>query len=71
MKPARTKVYRYHYCTKKHRSFSTAAKCLWPKAHWITGEGSYALLARCNVLTVTLHQATRQELVNPRREANS
>jgi hypothetical protein len=29
--------------------------CQWPRAEWIHGEGSYALLAHCHVLTVTLH----------------
>ena len=30
------------------------AKCVWPRAAWIEGDGGFALLARCGVLTVTL-----------------
>jgi hypothetical protein len=32
------------------------AGCVWPDAEWITGTGPFAVLARCHVLTVTLHQ---------------
>lgn len=51
------KTYRYHYCESTHRSYRTTAKCLWPRADWITGDGPYATLARCRpgVLTVELH----------------
>jgi len=48
------KTYRIHYCERRHRSYYTTAKCLWPRAHWIAGEGEYATLARCRVLTVGL-----------------
>ncbi|USQ78294.1 hypothetical protein NF556_11580 [Ornithinimicrobium faecis] len=33
----------------------TAARHRYPQAEWITGAGRYAVLARCGVLTVTLH----------------
>lgn len=49
------KTYRRHNCTRHHRSHNTLAKCIWPHAIWITGEGPYALLARCRTLTVTLY----------------
>ena len=39
--------YRKHNCARNHRSYHTAAKCIWPKAHSITGEGSFACLAWC------------------------
>lgn len=37
------------------------AKRRWGrKAEWITGDGQFALLAHCRVLTVTLHQTMAQ-----------
>lgn len=49
------KTYRKHNCNRAHRTWRTAAKCIWPRAHWIHGEGSWVLLAWCRALTVTLH----------------
>jgi hypothetical protein len=49
------KVYRLHYCHRNHRNYRTLARCLWPRAEWIAGDGPYATLARCRVLTVELH----------------
>lgn len=48
------KTYRLHHCQARHRTFRTLAKCIWPRAAWISGNGRYALLARCRVLTVSL-----------------
>lgn len=52
--PTRLKLYRRHRCDTRHRSFNKLARCIWPRAGWISGEGRYALLAHCRVLTVTL-----------------
>lgn len=52
---AGVKTYQHCYCDKTHRSYATKAKCLWKRAYWITGDGPYAVLAWCRVLTVTLH----------------
>jgi hypothetical protein len=30
-------------------------RCVWPRSEWVTGEGPYAVLAHCRVLTVMLH----------------
>lgn len=49
------KTYRRHNCTRSHRDVRTLAKCMFRRAAWITGSGPYALLAWCDVLTVTLH----------------
>ena len=49
------KLYRRHNCTRRHGTYHVAAKCIWPRAVWIIGEGRFALLAWCRVLTVTLH----------------
>ena len=49
------KIYRRHYCTRQHRTDKTLARCIWPKAEWIAGDGPYASVAYCRVLTVELH----------------
>jgi protein involved in temperature-dependent protein secretion len=51
------KIYRRHNCERSHRTYRTLARCMFPRAAWIAGEeGPIALLAWCDVLTVTLHQ---------------
>ena len=50
------KVYRRHYCTRNHRNHYTLARCIWSRAEWIAGDGPYATVAHCRVLTVELHQ---------------
>lgn len=46
-----------HHCRThtKHRSSRARALCEWPRAHWVSGEGEWALIAQCGVLTVRLH----------------
>ncbi|PWU52813.1 hypothetical protein DLJ47_17835 [Micromonospora sp. S4605] len=56
------KTYRRHYCQRQHRTHHTTAKCLWPRAVWITGEGPYATLAWCRVLSVMLHPTEAEAL---------
>ncbi|MEU5624243.1 hypothetical protein [Streptomyces tendae] len=41
------KTYRRHNCTRTHRTWTTLAKCIWPRATWIHGNGPYASVARC------------------------
>jgi len=48
-------VYRRHYCTRRHKTFLTVARCVWADAEWITGTGPVAVLAHCHMLTVTLY----------------
>ena len=48
-------AYRRHNCTRRHRTYSTFARCIWPRAAWVLGEGPYAVVAYCKVTTVTLH----------------
>jgi hypothetical protein len=49
------KTYRKHNCERAHRSFRTLATCMFPRAHWVVGEGAYATLAWCGGLSVMLH----------------
>jgi hypothetical protein len=42
-------------------NYQRKANRRWPKAEWITGDGRYASVARCqDALTIELHQ-TRQD----------
>jgi hypothetical protein len=49
-----------------HRRYRTLARCLWPRACWINGEGPWATLAHCRVLTIQLHR-TRERAVEAER----
>lgn len=49
------KTYRRHYCSSRHRTIATLAKCMFSRAEWVNGSGPYACLAWCSVLTVSLH----------------
>lgn len=58
------KAYSQHKCTRQHRTYKAFAKCVWPKAAWISGEGPYATVTRCphsvnlrGVITVMLHKS--------------
>lgn len=48
------KVYRRHNCERQHKSARTFLRCAFPRAAWCTGKGDYALIAWCNVPTITL-----------------
>ena len=50
-----TKVFVHPGCTVRHRSWNTHAACRYPGNVWVMGEGPIALLAWCDVLTVSLH----------------
>jgi hypothetical protein len=55
------RVYRNHNCTKKHRSYTAMAKCVWRgrfATGYPTGEGPYASVSYC---------ADRSELPSYRR----
>lgn len=48
-------IYRRHNCTRAHRGYRTFAKCIWPRAIWISGDGPFAAVAYCRQTTITLH----------------
>lgn len=54
------KTYRLHRCEARHRTVRTWAACAFPRAAWIGGNGSYAVLAWCGDLTVTLHDTAER-----------
>lgn len=45
-----------HHCGRTHRGFQSLAECTWPDAAYITGDGPYALVAHCDMLTVALYE---------------
>ncbi|MEK6251253.1 MAG: hypothetical protein AABM43_04790 [Actinomycetota bacterium] len=50
----------------RHRSYRTLARCLWPEAIWVAGNGPWASLAYCNVLTVELYRTEASALLAKR-----
>lgn len=49
------KVVRWHNCPRTHSTFRSLARCVWPKAQWVLGDGPYATVRGCEGLTVLLH----------------
>lgn len=54
------KTYRRHRCERTHRTTRTFARCLWPRAHWILGDGQYASVSYCRGVTTVLHATAEQ-----------
>lgn len=48
------KTYRRHACKAKHRTYQRFARCTFPRAAWVAGEGPFACLSWCGALTVLL-----------------
>lgn len=44
-----------HRCARRHRAHQTLAECRWPEAAWVVGDGPFALLAHCDMLSISLH----------------
>ncbi len=63
-------VYKKHHCDAKHRAFKTFAKCVWPRAEWITGDGEWASVSYCRVTTVKLFE-TYEEAAQAKRLIDS
>jgi hypothetical protein len=49
-----------HRCGRRHRGYQSLAECMWPDAAYVIGDGAFALLARCDLFTVSLYE-TRGE----------
>lgn len=64
--------YRRHRCDRRHRNFRALARCIWPRAAWIAGNGPFATVSRCphgpsqrSMVTAVLHttvEAARDSL---------
>ncbi len=46
-----------HHCRRRHLDYLAFARCAWPEAAWIEGEGRWASVAHCRDLTVMLHKS--------------
>ena len=44
-----------HRCGRQHRAYPALARCMWPWAGWIAGDGPFAVVSGCGVTSVTLH----------------
>ena len=49
------KVYRDHNCGRQHKAWTALARCAFPRAGWIAGDGPFAVIVGCGVTSVTLH----------------
>lgn len=45
-----------HGCGRTHRGYQSLAECTWPDAAYVIGDGPFALLARCDLFTVSLYE---------------
>lgn len=45
-----------HGCGRTHRGHQSLAECTWPDAAYVVGDGTYAVLARCDLFTVSLYE---------------
>lgn len=60
-----------HTCGRVHRSHRALARCRWPRAEWVMGDGPHAVLSHCGRgLTVALY-ATEAEAEKARTWLNS
>lgn len=59
-----------HHCGRTHRGFQSLAECIWPEAAYITGDGPYALVAHCDMLSVALYE-TATEAGDARRRLST
>lgn len=54
-------VIEYRRCRKhRHRTRNAEARCLYRYAAWVSGEGRWATLAGCGVLTIKLHRTENE-----------
>lgn len=45
-----------HGCARTHHGYQSLAECTWPDAAYVVGDGPYALVAHCQMLTVALYE---------------
>lgn len=50
----------HHRCGRTHRGHQSLAECTWPDAAYVVGDGAYALLARCDLFTVSLYETAAE-----------
>lgn len=46
---------KHDVCMTSHRNYNALARCEWPAAAWVRGEGPYVVVSLCPAGTITLH----------------
>ena len=59
-----------HGCGRTHHGYQSLAECRWPEAAFVTGDGPWALVARCDMVSVALY-ATRDEARRRRKRLDT
>lgn len=49
-----------HGCGRTHRGYQSLAECTWPGSAYVVGDGAFALLARCDLFTVSLYETSAE-----------
>jgi len=49
-----------HGCGRTHHGHQSLAECTWPDAVYVVGDGAYAVLARCDLFTVSLYETSAE-----------
>lgn len=50
------RTYRNHNCSTTHADLRSFVRCAVPGVEWVTGQGSFAVIAWCKPVTVTLYE---------------
>lgn len=45
----------YHRCSRQHHATTALARCTFPDAGWIRGDGPFGVVAWCSVVSITLY----------------
>ena len=45
----------YHRCSRQHHVPTALARCTFPDAGWIAGDGPFGVVAWCSVVGITLY----------------
>lgn len=48
------KLYTQHRCARRHRSTDAFIRCAIPRHAWVSGHGNVALIAWCDVPSISL-----------------
>ena len=49
-----------HGCGRTHYGYQSLAECTWPDVAYVIGDGAFALLARCDLFTVSLYETSAE-----------
>lgn len=56
-----------HDCGRTHHGWQSLAECTWPEAAWVVGAGPVALVARCDLVAVSLYETMAEAKSHLRR----